>query len=101
MDTLEIKTNNVARPIIYACELSKKDWKNLGYEEDEQSRAEQDGDSFIKYKGNIYPLGDFMRLDDNSLFKGWQGYISESFFSGILIKFCQDNDFAIIGNYCS
>jgi hypothetical protein len=45
-----------------------------------------------------------MILQDNGgPFQGWDGYSSDSYFSGIVIKYPPDNDydFIIVGWYCS
>lgn len=101
----EIITNNVPRHILYAHELTKEEWNSLGLDEDEQGRAEQEGDSFLKYKGNIYPINDFMRTDHhspNSSFGSfWHGYSSDTYFSGTLIHICEDGDSVIMGRYYS
>ena len=54
---------------------------------------------FVNYKGYYYCLGDFMRTERDS-FPGWEGCHGDSFFSGILIKFTEDND-VIMGRYYS
>jgi len=98
---LEIITNNIPRNLLYPHELSEKDWEDTCYDEEDRQRAEQEGDTFIKYKNYVYSLADFMRVDDNSSFKGWHGYLSETFFSGILIKYYEDTDQVILGRYYS
>ena len=57
-------------------------------------------DGFIHYKDNWYNLDDFMPCDQ-SIFKGWDGYIADSFFSGILIKLSEDGEQYQIGLYLS
>ena len=65
------------------------------------SDTEFEDTSFITYKGYTYCLGDFMRTPSAcDEFNGWDGYHSESFFSGILIKFTEDHD-VILGRYFS
>lgn len=53
---------------------------------------------FVNYKGYYYCLGDFMCTGDS--FPDWEGCHGDSFFSGILIKFTEDND-VIMGRYYS
>ena len=98
---LEIITNNVPRDLLYPYELSEKDWEDTCYDEKDRQRAEQEGDTFIKYKNYVYSLADFMRVEDNSPLKGWYGYLSETFFSGILIKYCEDTAQVVLGRYYS
>ena len=57
---------------------------------------------FFKYKGYWYSIGDFMRLDSNSAFdnRKWDGYSSDSYFSGVLMKYCYDGT-VVVGRYLS
>jgi hypothetical protein len=64
--------------------------------------------SFFRYKGNVYDLGEFMRCPSGFQFgpsgfqfEGWVGYYSDSAFSGILIKYCDDFEQVIVGQYFS
>ena len=57
-------------------------------------------DGFIHYKDNWYNLDDLCDVIDLSI-KGWDGYISDSFFSGILIKLSEDGEQYQIGWYLS
>ena len=97
---MEIKTNNVPRPILYAHELTKRDIYALGMDKNELVEADNDGESFFRYKGWCYRLGDFMRIMHDE-FKGWHGYHSDSFFSGVLIKITDCGDSVIVGTYFS
>lgn len=96
---LTIITNNQSRDLL--------SWYDLTTQEKEYylSLMEEDGlkeMDFFKYKGDIYLLSDFMIIDCNSPLSdtGWEGYSSDSFFSGIVIKYAEyDNDKIIIGRY--
>jgi hypothetical protein len=57
---------------------------------------------FFKYKGVWYAVTDFMRLDCNSSFdtKKWDGYSSDSYFSGVVMKYNYDGT-VVVGRYCS
>lgn len=66
-----------------------------------QPRMLSDDTESVKYRGHEYDLGDFLRVEPNSELVGWAGYTSDTFFSGVVIKFCpDDNDFVIMGRYC-
>jgi hypothetical protein len=61
-------------------------------------------DFFFKYKRWYYDISQFTSLNkktDPFPFKGWDMIQSETFFSGILIKFTHDNNSVIIGRYFS
>ena len=95
---LTIRTNNVPRDIIYGFELSeneKKDFDFLNAEEIDQS-------SFFRYKGIVYYLGNFMVVPktDSEMSK-WDGYESDSFFSGTVVRFVDDCERVIVGRYYS
>lgn len=94
MSNIKIMTNNKPRQLIYGYELSDKQKQDFDYIEDIDSH------DFVKYKNNIYDLSEFMRVENNSSLKGWEGYSSDSYFSGTLVKYI-DSDTVIMGWYCS
>ena len=101
-----IITNNKPRDIIYGYELPhyfKGDklesvLSDLYYYTDDEL---QDAMLFI-YKGDVYDLGEFMRIDKFAPqeFQGWDGYSNDSFFSGTLVKYTDDN-MVIVAQYYS
>lgn len=98
--SLIIKTNNQPRSIIYGYELTEKEQAEFDYINDIESAQ------FFRYRGNLYDLGEFMYIDRKreSLpegFKHWHGYQSDSFFSGLLVKYTNDDDCVIVGTYYS
>lgn len=101
---ITIKCNNVPRQLIYGYELTDKQKAEFDYLTEE----ELDTNSFVAYKGNIYDLSQFMAINRHQNqcyspkeFAGFDGYHSDSFFSGILIKYCSDNEFVIMATYYS
>lgn len=90
---MKIITNNQPRLLLYGYELTDKEKQDFDYLEDIDSH------SFLKYKGTIYDAGEFMRVDNDYL-KGWDGYSSDSYFSGVLIKYI-DSDHVIVARYYS
>lgn len=107
---IKIITNNVPRDIVEAYELpiELRD-KEFSYLDWEAINKGEDSASFIKYKGEWYDLQDFSRTEE--LHPGhiheWDGYQSDSFFSGIVVKWAKDDaghtDFerVIVGRYYS
>ncbi len=94
---MKIITNNQPRPLIYGCELSPKEREEFDYYDAE----ELDSALFFEYKGHVYDLGNFMRLDrEQTEFAGWHGYHADSFFSGILVKLI-DDEAVVVGMYLS
>ena len=103
--TLTIKTNNVPRWTFQFCQLDANEQQTVkdlyGY----LTQEELEEQSFFKYRGDWYSLSDFLELDKNdTVFEGWDGHHSDSYFSGVLIKviegFMGDYD-VIVGRYCS
>ena len=95
---IKIKTNNVPRAILNWFDLSKKEQKEFDWMEE----ADKESASFVRYKGWVYSLSEFMRVENDHNLKGWDGYSSNSFFSGILVKFIKDDyDHVIVGTYLS
>ena len=78
---LQIKTNYHFRPILAFFELTEKEQKDLTdrYENIEES-------AFFRYKNYVYDLSDFTKPYQYSPFAAFSGYLSETLFSGILIR---------------
>jgi hypothetical protein len=91
-DKLTIKTNNVPRYTVDGYELSPKERKDFDYYKPD----DLDCATFFRYRGNVYDVAEFMRVDGIAEFKGWHGYSSDSYFSGILIKFPEDDQESVI-----
>ena len=92
MNNIKIMTNNKPRPLVYGYELTDKQKQDFDYIEDIDSH------DFVKYKNNIYDLSEFMRVENNDSLKDWEGYSSDSYFSGTLVKYI-DDDSVIMGWY--
>ena len=90
MDKITIITNNVPREVIYGYTLSEKERLEFNYYNWTKIALGQDDDpSFFRYKGQLYDLGEFQATygmpEFNPITK-WDLYHSDSFFSGILVK---------------
>lgn len=99
---MEIITNNKPRHIIYGFELSNKEKEQFDYLDN------IDECSFFRYKGEIYDLKEFMRIDralaphpQQKGWESWQGYSSDSCFSGVLVRYTSDYESVIVGRYYS
>lgn len=104
---IEIRSNYHARPLIYGFELTAKEKKDFDYLED------VDESIFFRYKNQLYDIGEIIRIDENTPFPDfWHGYSSDSFFSGILVRLCDNtdadrlslscaSDYIIVGQYFS
>src|SRR5690606_25783335 len=102
---MQIKTNNQPSDVFYAWQLTDKERAEFDYHDDIDSP--DCCATFVRYKGQVYDLGEFsvvvsvnykgalhpMALcDTENNFAGWDGYQSDSYFSGLVIKY--------INNFC-
>ena len=94
---MEIRTN-ISRRIIGDYQLTEKERLEFDWIDWQAIDAGNDSASFIRYKKQLYCLDEFMRCLDSFPYKGWDGYYSDSAFSGILIKFV-GSDYVIVGQY--
>lgn len=92
---MKIITNNKPRQLVYGYQLSDKQKQDFDYIDDIDSH------NFVIYKNNVYDLSEFMRVENNDKLNGWDGYSSDSFFSGTLIKYTDDMESVIMGWYYS
>ncbi len=86
-------------------------WKNfkdrseipeLILEEEFNWLTEHECNGFICYKKEWYHLSEFLSTCKNKGFPdNWQGYSSDSFFSGIVIEISNDGEMYRIGTYIS
>lgn len=120
---VEIVTNNVPRYVIEAYQLTEKERKEFDYLNWEAIERGEDSAYFVRYRGELYSLSDFVRIvprsrnvgpmgfthpvDDASELSKWDGILTDSFFSGIVLRYYRDEfggigcERVIIGRYCS
>ena len=103
MENLTIRTNNHWREFLDWCELTNKEREWFDYQD------EDSGGMFFRYRGICYDLGRFERCPDTSEafnthannLADWHGYASDSFFSGVCIRFNRECDAIQVGTYYS
>ena len=94
----DIRTNNVPRDILYWHDIPESDRNDFDYITD------TDDANFFRYKDSYYDLAEFIScssLPDFSPLKDWDGYCSDSFFSGIVVKYANHYESVIVGYYCN
>jgi hypothetical protein len=99
---VEIKTDNKPREIIQAYELSEKDRKNFDYLDWAAIEHGQGSAEFIRYKGELYDLGDVEIAAEPFRAQGWQYMVTQTFFSGVLFKWVQEDNYdwmVVCGRY--
>lgn len=94
---ITIYTNHHWRQFQYFYELTDKEKEDLDWIEDDLAAV-------FRYRGEVYSLDDFMTLErlpgEPEEFKYWDGYRSDSAFSGILIKLHpEDSDYYQVATY--
>ena len=96
--TLKITTNNHERQFDCRCDVPADILSNQFDYLDADTF-----DGFLKYRGHWYHTSCFMRFGYPGTvpFQGWQGYSSDSFFSGVLIKLSDDCETYQIATYIS
>ena len=80
---MTIICNGQYRPILDQSELTAKEFDNGA------------GSQFFRYRGNVYSLGDFMRFDSPN---EWDGYLSTSVFSAILVKISKNGESVLVAS---
>lgn len=89
MDEIRIITNNVPRHVLEAYELTAAERAEFDYIDWAAVDNGESSPEFIRYKGELYDLGDFMTTHDmpeDDPLRAWSGYASDSFFSGVLVR---------------
>lgn len=105
-DEIHVITNHIPRPVLYWWNLTDKERTDFDYLDTEPKREEA---TFVRYKGSAYDLGDTEGPwgGGQTIFPGWDMYVSETFFSGVLFRYPRDwngnldSDFVICGRYYS
>ena len=107
--TLTIKTNNHPRQLMSGLTLDlhvgEKKAAEIRKIYDYLSDEEFENEYFITYKGYTYALCNFMRNNqtpDSDMY-GWDGVYSDTYFSGVLLKYVEDSDYneVILATYFS
>ena len=85
-----IKTNHHAYPILSYYDLTEKELREFNYWEKDKLEA----DSFVRYKGNIYSLSEFICYN----VEGYDGVCPQTAFSGVLVKII-NSDYVKMASY--
>lgn len=99
-EKLEIITNNIPRPLLNIYDVTEKEQEFIKVEFDYIDNFDEF--TFFKYQNKFYDLGEFAYIDSNfsdSKLKSWDGYSSDSYFSGIVIKTVGSEYSIIVGRY--
>lgn len=104
-DTLKIKCNNQPRDLITWFDLTPKEQAEFDYIDTEDKQIEAE---FFRYKGVAHDTHEFMRIDRNIAphcqrpqWEKFDGYFSDSFFSGVLIRYTNHMEQIVAASYYS
>ncbi len=94
---MNIITNNIPRPLRCVLDLPEKAQKDFDYIKGDDRYTPR----IVQYKGEWYDVYDTMHCPGDA-FAGWDSYISETFFSGVLFRITGPaSDDIIVGRYFS
>ena len=88
---MNIITNNHQRQMACLAELPDNVRADFSYIMDDERYCPR----FVQYKGCWYDVYDSQSVTRD---KGWDGIVSETFFSGVLFRFVGDDE-VIVGRY--
>lgn len=96
--SITVTTNNHHRPVLDASELTDAERTEFDYLDWDALREGRDSASFFRYRGQVYDLSEFIESAPDGAF-GWDAFRSDSFFSGIVIRYIQgmDGEFVVVG----
>jgi hypothetical protein len=94
---LKIKTDNRWHHFIHHSDVPNV----VLHSQYEHLDEEESADGFFQYKKYWYHLSDFMHAANMHEFAGWDGYASDSYFSGVVIKLSRDGEQYKVGTYTS
>lgn len=103
-DELTIICNNVPRDILDGYDLTPAERAEFDYVNWPAIDAGEDSASFFRYRGTVYDLGEFLitrTMPEFSPLNRWDGYISDSFFSGVVVRYVDNFERVIVGRFYS
>jgi hypothetical protein len=103
---IEITTNNVPRLLVDGYQLTSAERAGFGTIDWSAVERGEDSVTFFRYGGTLYDLGEFERVantpwgDTVSELAGWDGYSSDTYFSGVVVRFVPDDrDRIVVGRF--
>lgn len=88
---VHVRTDKKWKPFVYGQDVPKKVLKDFDHLDDESSH-----DGFFRYLGRWYHTSDFMVAPSDL---PWDGYHSDSFFSGVVMKISKDGESYQVGTF--
>ena len=104
MPDVKVITNGHHRDVIDAHQLTESERAEHDYLDWAAIDAGRESAEFFRYRGNLYDLGEFTR--DYGITRGaglpahlsdWDGYLSESAFSAIVVRYVDGFEGVVVG----
>ncbi len=98
--SVRVITNNVPRIILDGSQLTASERADFDYLDWDAIERGEDSRDFVRYRGRIYCVSDFSA--DYGITRGaglpahlarWDGYLSDSFFSAVVVRYGTDDTF--------
>lgn len=99
MSELTIITNNVPRDVVEAFELSSDERAEFDYLDWAAIDRGEGSAQFVRYKGELIDLAEYSV--SYGIPADWQGIRSDTFFSGTLVRYCDDYERVVMARYYS
>ena len=99
MEKPKIYTNYHKRELLALADIPEELWSDFDYIEEEERFYPR----LVKYRGNYYDIGDMpaLRNRENPFGDFWHAGMNDSFYSGVLIHVCENNESVICGLFTS
>jgi hypothetical protein len=91
--TTEIITNRKPRDVLSWLDLTDAEREAFSYIDPAKVENGETWPEFFRYKGHTYDLHDLESTCQNGIpaaFRVWHGYVSDSFWTGILVRYTDD-----------
>jgi hypothetical protein len=99
---MRIVTNNVPRDVLEAYDLTPAEREEFEYIDFHKVATGEASATFIRYRGTLYNLAEFQTprgLPEFSPLQKWDGYLSDSYFSGIVLRYVDEFERVIVGTF--
>lgn len=95
---MTFKTNHVPRDVIDATELTAGEREEFDYLDWAAIDRGENSASFLRYKGQLHDLSEFEAWDNpaSPTRAGWDGFRSDSYFSGLAVRYVDDCERVIV-----
>lgn len=101
---MEIKTNNHPREPLLWEQLTPKEQAEFDWMNDSDHACAE----FVRYRGAVYTLSEFCRVNGRGFGESvpefsplakWDGYHSDSYFSGVVVRYVDHGERVILGTF--